>query len=134
MKHFCCGRLSCLFFCRCDSGCCTYLSLYSSLWKNPSDSLCRSVLSDGFSYGLLVILHVVSTMTLSIPLLNHYVPSKNKSFLSFVQVMSVKAVGIALKLTFSGMNQFIYFQTWIFTVIVIFCCLMQINYLNKVDY
>ncbi|KAE9587857.1 putative magnesium transporter NIPA [Lupinus albus] len=46
-------------------------------------------------------------------------------------VMSVKAVGIALKLTLEGMNQFIYFQTWIFTIIVITCCLLQINYLNK---
>ncbi|PKI34774.1 hypothetical protein CRG98_044841 [Punica granatum] len=45
--------------------------------------------------------------------------------------MSVKAVGIALKLTFSGMNQFIYFQTWIFTVIVVLFSLTQVNYLNK---
>lgn len=46
--------------------------------------------------------------------------------------MSVKALGIALKLTFEGSNQFIYFQTWIFTVVVTGCCLLQINYLNKV--
>ncbi|CAL5203617.1 unnamed protein product [Lathyrus oleraceus] len=48
-----------------------------------------------------------------------------------ITVMGVKAVGIALKLTFEGKNQFIYFQTWFFTIIVIGCCLMQINYLNK---
>ncbi|KAK3013681.1 hypothetical protein RJ639_009164 [Escallonia herrerae] len=46
-------------------------------------------------------------------------------------VMSVKAVGIALKLTFLGMNQFIFFETWFFTVFVIACCLLQLNYLNK---
>lgn len=46
--------------------------------------------------------------------------------------MCVKAVGIALKLSFEGMNQFIYFQTWIFTLILVFCCILQINYLNKV--
>ncbi|KAI8003213.1 putative magnesium transporter NIPA2 [Camellia lanceoleosa] len=46
-------------------------------------------------------------------------------------VMSVKAVGIALKLTFSGSNQFTYFETWVFTVVVIVCCLLQLNYLNK---
>ncbi|GFY81629.1 magnesium transporter NIPA [Actinidia rufa] len=46
-------------------------------------------------------------------------------------VMSVKAVGIALKLSFSGSNQFIYFQTWFFTIFVIFGCLLQLNYLNK---
>lgn len=48
------------------------------------------------------------------------------------QVMSVKALAIALKLTFLGTNQFIYFQTWFFTVVVILCCLLQVNYLNKV--
>ncbi|XP_061369144.1 probable magnesium transporter NIPA1 [Gastrolobium bilobum] len=48
-----------------------------------------------------------------------------------ITVMSVKAVGIALKLTFEGMNQFIYFETWFFTMVVIGCCLLQINYLNK---
>ncbi|KAK9287939.1 hypothetical protein L1049_016384 [Liquidambar formosana] len=53
------------------------------------------------------------------------------SLMGSLTVMSVKALGIALKLTFSGMNQFIYFQTWFFTVVVIVCCLLQINYLNK---
>lgn len=48
--------------------------------------------------------------------------------------MSVKALGIALKLTLSGMNQLIYPQTWAFTVVVITCVITQMNYLNKVDY
>uniref|UniRef100_A0A0R0K2K8 Probable magnesium transporter n=1 Tax=Glycine max TaxID=3847 RepID=A0A0R0K2K8_SOYBN len=48
-----------------------------------------------------------------------------------ITVMSVKAVSIAMKLTLEGNNQFIYFQTWFFTIIVIGCCLLQINYLNK---
>ncbi|CAO2831363.1 unnamed protein product [Amaranthus hypochondriacus] len=46
-------------------------------------------------------------------------------------VMCVKAVSIALKLTFGGNNQFKYFEAWFFTIVVIFFCLMQINYLNK---
>lgn len=46
--------------------------------------------------------------------------------------MSVKAIGIALKLTLSGMNQLIYPQTWVFTVVVIACVITQMNYLNKV--
>lgn len=46
-------------------------------------------------------------------------------------VMGVKAVGIALKLTFEGKNQFKYYQTWFFTVFVIIFCLLQLNYLNK---
>ncbi|KAJ1406613.1 Magnesium transporter NIPA [Sesbania bispinosa] len=53
------------------------------------------------------------------------------SFLVVILVMGVKAVGIALKLSFEGMNQFIYFETWFFTLVVIGCCLLQINYLNK---
>ncbi|XP_027334635.1 probable magnesium transporter NIPA1 [Abrus precatorius] len=53
------------------------------------------------------------------------------SLMGSLTVMCVKAVGIALKLSFEGTNQFIYFQTWIFTVIVVGCCLLQINYLNK---
>jgi hypothetical protein len=47
--------------------------------------------------------------------------------------MSVKALGIALKLTFSGTNQLGYPQTWVFTVIVLFCVITQMNYLNKVS-
>ncbi|XP_073146963.1 probable magnesium transporter NIPA1 [Henckelia pumila] len=46
-------------------------------------------------------------------------------------VMGVKAVGIALKLSFSGSNQFIFFETWFFTIYVIIFCIMQLNYLNK---
>ncbi|CAI0378638.1 unnamed protein product [Linum tenue] len=56
------------------------------------------------------------------------------SLMGSLTVMSVKAVSIALKLSFSGMNQFVYFETWIFTIIVITCCLLQINYLNKVAF
>nr|CAD1839115.1 unnamed protein product [Ananas comosus var. bracteatus] len=53
------------------------------------------------------------------------------SLVGSLTVMSVKALAIALKLTYSGMNQFIYAQTWFFTFVVLTCCLMQMNYLNK---
>jgi len=46
--------------------------------------------------------------------------------------MSVRALGIALKLTFSGTNQLFYPQTWAFALIVATCVSTQINYLNKV--
>ena len=46
--------------------------------------------------------------------------------------MSVKALGIALKLTLSGMNQLVYPQTWFFTLVVMVCVITQMNYLNKV--
>nr|GEZ33248.1 probable magnesium transporter NIPA1 [Tanacetum cinerariifolium] len=47
------------------------------------------------------------------------------------QVMCVKAVAIAIKLSFSGSNQFVYFQTWFFTQLLAIFCVMQIHYLNK---
>ncbi|XP_062158110.1 probable magnesium transporter NIPA4 [Alnus glutinosa] len=53
------------------------------------------------------------------------------SLVGSLSVMSVKALGIALKLTFSGMNQLVYPQTWAFTVVVITCVITQMNYLNK---
>lgn len=46
-------------------------------------------------------------------------------------VVSVKAVGIALKLSFDGKNQFKYYQTWIFLLLLINFVLLQLNYLNK---
>ncbi|KAJ6815817.1 putative magnesium transporter NIPA4 isoform X1 [Iris pallida] len=53
------------------------------------------------------------------------------SLVGSLSVMSVKALGIALKLTFSGVNQLIYPQTWAFTLVVIACVVTQMNYLNK---
>lgn len=53
------------------------------------------------------------------------------SLMGSLSVMSVKALGIALKLTFSGMNQLLYPQTWAFTLVVLACVITQINYLNK---
>ncbi|XP_057469728.1 probable magnesium transporter NIPA4 isoform X2 [Actinidia eriantha] len=53
------------------------------------------------------------------------------SLVGSLSVMSVRALGIVLKLTFSGMNQLIYPQTWVFALVVIICVLTQINYLNK---
>nr|XP_016471093.1 PREDICTED: probable magnesium transporter NIPA1 [Nicotiana tabacum] len=45
--------------------------------------------------------------------------------------MGVKAIGIAMKLTFGGQNQFKYFETWFFIIFVLIFCLLQLNYLNK---
>ncbi|KAK3025966.1 hypothetical protein RJ639_040940 [Escallonia herrerae] len=47
------------------------------------------------------------------------------------QVMSVKALGTSLKLTFEGKNQLIYPETWFFMFIVATCVITQMNYLNK---
>ncbi|PUZ65914.1 hypothetical protein GQ55_3G263900 [Panicum hallii var. hallii] len=53
------------------------------------------------------------------------------SLVGSLSVMSVKALGIALKLTFSGMNQLVYPQTWVFLFVVVSCIVTQMNYLNK---
>uniref|UniRef100_A0A0E0H0R9 Probable magnesium transporter n=1 Tax=Oryza nivara TaxID=4536 RepID=A0A0E0H0R9_ORYNI len=53
------------------------------------------------------------------------------SLVGSISVMSVKALGIALKLTFCGTNQLIYPQTWAFTLVVLSCIVTQMNYLNK---
>jgi len=47
--------------------------------------------------------------------------------------MSVKAIGIAIKLTLEGANQIFYFQTWVFTMVAITCIIIQLNYLNMVS-
>ncbi|KAI1384525.1 DUF803-domain-containing protein [Hypoxylon trugodes] len=48
-----------------------------------------------------------------------------------VSVMSVKAFGIALKLTFAGNNQFVHASTYVFMVLTALCILTQMNYFNK---
>jgi magnesium transporter len=48
-----------------------------------------------------------------------------------VSVMSVKAFGIALKLTFAGNNQFSHPSTYVFMILTTVCILTQMNYFNK---
>ncbi|KAI3715619.1 hypothetical protein L6452_22605 [Arctium lappa] len=85
-------------------------------------------------YGVLVLVAVFV-------LVLHYIPLYGQthvmcyigvcSLVGSLSVMSVKALGIALKLTFSGMNQLVYPQTWAFTFCVLICVITQMNYLNK---
>lgn len=53
------------------------------------------------------------------------------SLVGSVSVMSVKAFGIALKLTFAGNNQFSHPSTYVFMIITVVCILIQMNYFNK---
>ena len=48
-----------------------------------------------------------------------------------VSVMSVKAFGIAVKLTAGGDNQFTHASTYIFALVLVVTTLTQMNYLNK---
>lgn len=54
------------------------------------------------------------------------------NFLHGSQVMSIKAIGIAIKLTMEGWSQVAHFQTWVFLMVAISCIIIQLNYLNKV--
>lgn len=54
-------------------------------------------------------------------------------FMLLLQVMSIKAVGIAIKLTLEGSSQAAQFQTWVFVMVAITCVITQLNYLNKVS-
>ena len=48
-----------------------------------------------------------------------------------VSVMSVKAFGIALKLTLGGNNQFTSPSTYVFMIMTTVCIMTQMNYFNK---
>ena len=48
-----------------------------------------------------------------------------------VSVMSVKAFGIAVKLTFGGNNQFTHPSTYVFIILTVICIMTQMNYFNK---
>lgn len=48
-----------------------------------------------------------------------------------ISVMSIKAFGIALKLTLGGNNQFSHPSTYAFIIVSAICILTQMNYLNK---
>lgn len=53
------------------------------------------------------------------------------STLGSLTVMGCKGVGVALKATFHGSNQFTHFMTYIMLGFVAGCILFQVNYLNK---
>ncbi|KAA3482174.1 putative magnesium transporter NIPA4 isoform X2 [Gossypium australe] len=85
--------------------------------------------------------YIALVLTAVFILIFHFVPQYGQthimvyigvcSLVGSISVMSVKALGIALKLTFSGMNQLLYPQTWAFTLVVASCVITQMNYLNK---
>ncbi|CAK9326114.1 unnamed protein product [Citrullus colocynthis] len=87
------------------------------------------------------LLYAALMIATTLVLIIHFVPHYGQTYVMVyigvcsivgsLSVMSVKALGIALKLTFSGMNQLTYPQTWAFTMVVITCVIIQINYLNK---
>lgn len=124
----------CFLFCSFSSVCsigvdsCFYtcISLYSLLWSDTHNVLHRSLFTSRFVVGTYCQLFTYAYKLL-LPFFFLFF------FIIYLfQVMSVKAIGIALKLTLSGTNQLVYPQTWAFTFIVLLCVITQMNYLNKV--
>ncbi|KAG0582541.1 hypothetical protein M758_3G067100 [Ceratodon purpureus] len=87
------------------------------------------------------LLYTCFVVTVVLVLIFHYVPQFGHthvmvyiaicSLMGSLSVMSVKALGIAMKLTLQGQNQLIYPQTSVFALVVVICILTQMNYLNK---
>ncbi|EOY32836.1 PREDICTED: probable magnesium transporter NIPA3 isoform X2 [Theobroma cacao] len=87
------------------------------------------------------LLYLGSVIVLVFLLIFHFVPRCGHtnvlvftgicSLMGSLSVMSVKALGTALKLTFEGKNQLLYPETWFFLFIVATCVITQMNYLNK---
>ncbi|KAL8553031.1 hypothetical protein ACS0TY_001634 [Phlomoides rotata] len=87
---------------------------------------------------------VYVTVTLSIVgvLMLHFEPAYGQtnilvylgicSLMGALTVVSIKAIGIAIKLTLEGMNQFRYPYAWVFLSVTVVCVITQLNYLNKV--
>ncbi|CBI37914.3 hypothetical protein AAG906_000262 [Vitis piasezkii] len=53
------------------------------------------------------------------------------SLMGSLTVVSIKAIGIAIKLTLEGISQVAYPQTWFFLTVAAVCVITQLNYLNK---
>jgi len=87
------------------------------------------------------LLYCTAAAAFSIVMIYKYAPMYGKknpliyisicSTVGSVSVMSVKAFGIALKLTLGGNNQFTLPSTYVFAIVTIVCILTQMNYINK---
>ncbi|GAA0184562.1 secondary carrier transporter [Lithospermum erythrorhizon] len=87
------------------------------------------------------LLYTGSVLVLVFILIYHFAPECGHSnvlvftgicsLMGSLSVMSVKALGTSIKLTFEGNNQLVYRETWVFMSIVVVSVLTQMNYLNK---
>ncbi|KAE8669949.1 putative magnesium transporter NIPA4 [Hibiscus syriacus] len=53
------------------------------------------------------------------------------SLMGSLTVVSIKAIGIAIKLSLAGISQIAYPQTWFFVTVATICVITQLIYLNK---
>lgn len=87
------------------------------------------------------LIYVVATISIVLVLVFHFEPLYGQSNILIylgicslagsLTVVSIKAVGIAIKLTLEGISQIGYPQTWVFLVVALICVIAQLNYLNK---
>ncbi|CAI0376901.1 unnamed protein product [Linum tenue] len=87
------------------------------------------------------VMYVAATVSAVFALILHFEPRSGQtnmlvylgicSLMGSITVVSVKAIGIAIKLTLDGINQITYPQTWFFLMVAGICVITQLNYLNK---
>ncbi|KAL1362096.1 hypothetical protein HN51_010377 [Arachis hypogaea] len=85
--------------------------------------------------------YAVATISLVLALILHFEPRYGQSnmlvylgicsLMGSFTVVSIKAIGIAIKLTLDGINQIAYPQTWFFLTVSAICVITQLNYLNR---
>ncbi|MBA0562205.1 hypothetical protein Golob_007270 [Gossypium lobatum] len=87
------------------------------------------------------LIYVAATLSIVLALILHFEPRYGQtnilvylgicSLMGSLTVVSIKAIGIAIKLTLDGINQMAYPQTWFFLTVSAICVITQLNYLNK---
>lgn len=85
--------------------------------------------------------YVAATVSIVLALILHFEPRYGQtnilvylsicSLIGSLTVVSIKAIGIAIKLTMEGISQVAYPQTWLFATVAVVCVITQLNYLNK---
>lgn len=87
------------------------------------------------------LIYVAATVSVVLALVLHFEPRCGQtnilvylgicSLMGSLTVVSIKAIGIAIKLTLDGISQIAYPQTWFFLTVAAVCVITQLNYLNK---
>ncbi|GLU02776.1 hypothetical protein SLE2022_200110 [Rubroshorea leprosula] len=87
------------------------------------------------------LIYVAAALSIVLALVLHFEPRYGQtnilvylgicSLMGSLTVVSIKAIGIAIKLTLEGISQLAYPQTWFFFTVAAICVITQLNYLNK---
>ncbi|KAF3676107.1 putative magnesium transporter NIPA6 [Capsicum annuum] len=87
------------------------------------------------------LIYVAATLSMVLALILHFEPRYGQtnilvylgicSLMGSFTIVSIKAIGIAIKLTLEGISQVAYPQTWFFLSVAVICVVTQLNYLNK---